>query len=263
MGTKGVGVGMNQTIDTIKKHRTIRAYKNIPVEDVVIAELLEVARRTSTSTGLQRASIIRVTDLHIREQLSNLCQQKYVLDVPEFWVFIVDTYRNRKISEEKGFSSMVGRDMDRFFQGFSDCLIMAQNVLVAVESLGMGGALLGNIHNDSQKVIDLLKLPKYTFPAIALAFGYPDQEPQIKPRMEMNLRCFENSYRDLSPYLETFKEYDEQMQEYYDLREANKRVDSFTNQIVTKDKLQLSKRRYLLDVIEKQGFILRGGDVIE
>lgn len=254
---------MNQTIDVIKQHRTIRSYKDIPVQENIIEELLEVARRTSTSTGLQRASIIRVTDPGIREKIADLCQQKYVNEVPEFWVFIVDTYRNRKISEEKGYISMVGRDMDRFFQGFSDCLLMAQNVLVAVESLGMGGALLGNIHNDSQKVIDLLQLPKYTFPAIALAFGYPDQNPQIKPRMEMNLRFFENKYKDLSPYLEAFKEYDEAMQEYYDLREANKRVDSFTNQIVTRDKNQLAKRRYMLDVVEKQGFILKGDEFKE
>ena len=254
---------MNQTIDIIKKHRTIRAYKNIPIESDVISELLEVARRTSTSTGLQRASIIRVTDPEIREKFAELCQQQYVMEAPEFWVFIVDTYRNRKISEEKGEISMVGRDMDRFFQGFSDCMIMAQNVLLAVESLGLGGALLGNIHNDSQEVIDLLELPKFTFPAIALAFGHPDQNPQIKPRMEMNLRFFENKYKDLSPYLEAFKEYDEAMQEYYDLREANKRVDSFTNQIVTRDKNQLAKRRYMLDVVEKQGFILKGDEFKE
>ena len=61
--------------------------------------------------------------------------------------------------------------------------IAAQNVVVAAESLGMGTVYLGSILNDNAKLSELLKLPKYVYPAVGLAVGWPDQEPQLKPRL--------------------------------------------------------------------------------
>ena len=62
-------------------------------------------------------------------------------------------------------------------------MIAAQNVVVAAESLGMGTVYLGSILNDNAKLSELLKLPKYVYPAVGLAVGWPDQEPQLKPRL--------------------------------------------------------------------------------
>ena len=58
---------------------------------------------------------------------------------------------------------------------------MAQNVVVAAESLGIGTVYLGSILNDIEKLCELLKLPKYTFPVVGLALGY-----QIK-NLSLNL----------------------------------------------------------------------------
>ncbi|HPY57173.1 MAG TPA: NADPH-dependent oxidoreductase, partial [Sedimentibacter sp.] len=80
--------------------------------------------------------------------------------------------------------------------------------------------------------------------------------PQLKPRMSMDLRLFENTYKKFDDYLEEIKEYDIEMQTYYDLREANKRVDSFSNQVVTKLKNLIPKRSDMLKVMKKQGFDL-------
>ena len=72
----------------------------------------------------------------------------------------------------------------------------------------------------------------------------------------MDLRLFENTYKKFDDYLEEIKEYDIEMQTYYDLREANKRVDSFSNQVVTKLKNLIPKRSDMLKVMKKQGFDL-------
>ncbi|WP_369385395.1 nitroreductase family protein [Holzapfeliella floricola] len=75
-----------------------------------------------------------------------------------------------------------------------DTSLMAQNASLASDSLNIGSVYLGSILNDTQKVIDLLKLPKYTFPLFAMAFGYPDDKPDIKPKLDDTNRLFENSY---------------------------------------------------------------------
>ncbi|NLY72165.1 MAG: NADPH-dependent oxidoreductase, partial [Tissierellia bacterium] len=211
---------MNFTTRKQKEHRSIRAFKNQELEQEIIDELLEVARRTSSSTGLQTTSIIRVKDQKKRQAVAELCGQAYVAQSSELWVFIVDTYRNNRLALDKGVDTDAARDMDRFFQGFTDGCIMAQNVLTAVESMDLGGVFIGSIHNNPRKMIEILGLPELTLPIIALAFGVKDQAPQLKPKMDMSLRVFEDSYKIFDNYLEVFSDYDEEMQTYYDLRDA-------------------------------------------
>jgi hypothetical protein len=41
--------------------------------------------------------------------------------------------------------------MDRFFQGFTDACITAQNIVNAAETMDLGTVYLGSILNDSEK----------------------------------------------------------------------------------------------------------------
>jgi|GEM_PF-2234081 len=148
-------------------------------------------------------------------------------------------------------------DTDRFFSSFTDACLMAQNVVTAAESLGLGTIYLGSILNDTEKMCQLLKLPELTFPVLGLGLGYPNQSPQLKPRMEMRLRVFENAYTFFDSYLDEIKDHDEEMRTYYDLREPEKPVDSFSDQVVSRLKYQNIKRQELLKVARKQGFDLK------
>lgn len=249
--------GINETIKTQLEHRTIREFKDQKIPHEVLELLMEVARRTATSTGMQASSIIRVTDPKIKTEIAGICNQEYVARVPELLIFIVDQYRNNQIAKEKNCFVENAKDMDRFFAAFTDACIMAQNLVTAAESMGLGTVYFGSILNDSEKICELLKLPELTFPVIGLGLGYPNQNPQLKPRMEMRLRVFENAYTTFERYLDEIKEYDEEMRVYYDLREPGRPVDSFSNQVVTRLKQQNIKRQEILNIIRKQGFDLK------
>lgn len=235
-------------------HRTIREFKEVKVSEEIIRQLIQVAQRTATSNGLQASSIIRVTDVNIKKELADICSQEYVARMPELWIFVVDQYRNTRIAAEKGCQEVSSGDLDRFFQGFTDACLMAQNVVNAAESLGLGTVYYGSILNDPARTIKVLDLPKLTFPILGLGFGHPNQEPQLKPRMDMELRMFENSYKSLDNYSASIKEYDELMQTYYDLRQANQRVDSFSDQVVSKLKTVNPTRQKMITSIIEQGF---------
>ncbi len=240
------------------EHRTIREFKPDPIPGEIFDQIIEVARRTATSTGMQACSVIRVTDPAVRQELADICRQEYVARAPELLIFIVDQHRNAEILSESGQEPRKAADLDKFFQGFTDAALMAQNVNNAVESLGLGAVYLGSILNDPQRTIDALKLPRYTFPVVGLGFGYPAQAPQIKPRMPMELRLFENQYESFAgSYLEKLKEYDEEMTTYYDLREANRRSDSFTRQVAQKLTGGIPQRQAMIRQIISQGFDLK------
>ena len=248
---------MNKTIETQLNHRTIRKFKETKVDEKTLNTLFEVGSRTASSIAMQSYSIIRVTDKEKKLEIAKLCNQDYVKDVPELLIFIVDTFRNAQISEEMGKDLNAKRDMDRFFQGFTDGCIAAQNMYVAIESLGMGAVYFGSILNDTAKMIEILELPKFTFPIVGIGFGYPDQEPTLKPRMDISLKVFENKYEIQDNYLESIKEYDKEMQTYYDLRQAHNPLDSFSKQVVAILQNPQEKRAKMLNVIRDQGFDLQ------
>ena len=85
--------------------------------------------------------------------------------------------------------------------------------------------------------------------------GWPDQEPQLKPRLPKEVIHMENGYKDLENPLEELKEYDATVTEYYDLRDANRRVDAFTKQVSTKYHTLGAKRAEMIDVLKAQGFL--------
>jgi nitroreductase len=248
---------VTEMIQSQLEHRTIREFTTEPVPQEAFDQLMEVARRTASSTCMQAASIIRVTDAAVRKQIAEVCKQEYAARAPELLIFIVDQYRNYRIAVEKNCFEESARDMDRFFQGFTDACLMAQNVVNAAESIGLGTVYFGSILNDSARMCEILKLPELTFPVIGLGIGYPAQNPQLKPRMEMRLRVFENSYKRFDSYLEEIKEYDEEMQTYYDLRDANRRVDRFSNQVVARLMNPSLKRQEMLNAVKAQGFDLK------
>lgn len=248
---------MNKTIETQLNHRTIRAFKDKKVDRETLNTLFQVANRTASSVAMQSYSIIHITDEKKKKEISKVCNQDYVATAPVLLVFIVDLYRNANISREMGENIHDKINMDKFFQGFTDGAIACQNMVAAIESLGMGAVYLGSTLNDSEKLIEILELPPLTFPIVGLGFGYPDQDPQLKPRMDISLKVFENKYKIQDNYLESIKEYDKEMQTYYDLRDDSKPLDSFSKQVVMRFTTPNEKRAKILNIIKKQGFKLR------
>lgn len=248
---------MNDTIKTMLDHRSIREFKPEPFPQNDYETLMEVARQTATSSGLQAASIIRISDPELKRQIAEICHQEYIGRIPLLLIFVVDQYRNNQIALEQGIASDGAAGMDSFFQSFTDACIMAQNVVNAAESMAYGTFYIGSIHNDPAAMCALLKLPKLVFPVVGVGIGVPNQSPALKPRMPMALRVFDNGYVCHEDNLSLLKEYDAQMQTYYDLRNTNRRLDSFTLQVAKRINAHNPLRQEILNIIQDQGFIFR------
>ncbi|WP_295292699.1 NADPH-dependent oxidoreductase [Veillonella sp.] len=239
-------------IDVLLNHRTIREFKSSPMPPQQLSILLDIAKRTATSMGLQSFSIIRIVNPELKAAIAEVCNQEYVARVPELFIFIVDAYRNSRIAREQGITSDIERDSDRFFQGWTDAAIAAQNMVAAAELGGFGTVFFGSILNNVPKMIELLKLPELTFPVVGVGIGVPNQKPQLKPRMPREANVFDDSYTVFDSYLELLEDYDEEMEQYYDMRDTNRRVDSFTKQFAGKKAVPL--RQKLIQQAEAQGF---------
>lgn len=250
----------NETIDHLLNHRSIRAFKDQCLNEEQLETLYLAARQTSTSMFMQQFSIMHLTDEHLRHQVQQISKQPYVGDNGDLFIFIVDLYRNQQIRKQLGHDDGRLHTTDIFMQAVEDTVLAVQNFLTAAESIGLGGVILGSVKNDPAKLVDVLNLPKMTLPLLGLQIGVPNQQPQLKPRLPLKFITCENHYpTDFK--VNELANYDHQVTQYYDLRDANRRIDSFTKQI-TGNKLNNGdpdKRDELWRVIQSQGLALDWG----
>ena len=77
-----------------------------------------------------------------------------------------------------------------------DASLVAQNTLLAAESLGYGGVIIGLIRYASREIAELFNLPDYTYPIFGMALGKPDQHHAVKPRLPYETVVFEENYQE-------------------------------------------------------------------
>ncbi|MFU0544106.1 nitroreductase family protein [Gardnerella vaginalis] len=226
----------NKTIQTLLNRRSIRAFKNEPIDPQIVKTLEAAAQRAACSQFLNDWSAIKITSVSLKKKLSELGNQTYIATAPLLYVFIIDQHRNAAIARKNGIDAD-GNDFTlktgyRFSQSQNDAILALHAMETAAESLGLGCVILGSILNNIPDLIELLKLPKYTYPVLGLAIGMPDQSPELKPRMDSSMQFFENEYPSSDEVLlEKLAEFDERVHKYYDLRNASKPVDAFSSQI--------------------------------
>lgn len=245
---------MNEVINLQLNHKSIRKFKSKEIPQDIINTLVDVARHTATSNFMQSYSIICLKSPEKKAKLATICNQPYVAEASHVFIFVADQYRNQQIAKENNQETSVLNNMDRYMVAMTDAILAAQNVNLAAESLDLGTVFLGSILNDNQEVIDLLNLPELTFAVLGLAIGYKDQEPQLKPRLPKDMIFFEEEYQVIDNYTDKLKDYDELVTSYYDLRNANQRIDSFTHQITDGMNRKPEKRLKIKSDLENQGF---------
>ncbi|MDO5025842.1 MAG: nitroreductase family protein [Trueperella sp.] len=245
---------LNETVRGQLAHRTIREFTADPIPEETMQTLFQVAMQTASARFLQAASIIRVQDQTKRDALARIGKQEYVARAPEYLLFVADARRSAKILAESGTDQNYASSAQLFREAFTDACLMAQNVVVAAESLGLGTNYLANIFNDVAGVIDLLELPEFVFPVLGLTLGKPNQKPQLKPRIPAKFRVMTDTYQEPESWTETLADYDQEVQTYYDLRAANRRVDAFTTQTVRALAGDKRNDQALIRAIVAQGF---------
>ncbi|MCG3724002.1 oxygen-insensitive NADPH nitroreductase [Vibrio cincinnatiensis] len=236
---------MNKVIETIQAHRSIRAFKEQPISQEQLDSIIASGIAASSSSLIQAISIIRVTDKEKRAQLAKLAgHQPYVESAAEFLVFCIDYQRHHSINNE-----VKPEYMELTLIGAIDAGIMAQNCLLAAESMALGGVYIGGLRNSPNEVDKLLQLPPYSAVLFGLCLGYPDQNPELKPRLSPKVILHENSYQPLN--LKQIEQYDQTMNDYYQARSTNTKQQGWSEQICSK--LSQESRPFILDYLNKKG----------
>jgi len=249
---------MNPTIDLLSAHRSVRKFTDKSIEESVFQTIVKAAQCAATSNHIQAYTIIRITDKETRKQIADLAgPQPWIEQAPVFLVFCADLTRLKSACEHHGGTPETGW-AEQLIVATVDTALLAQNLMVASESMGVGGVFIGGIRNDPDKVCELLDIPDHAYPVFGMCLGYPDQPSPVKPRLPVNLVLKEETFQndDLKQTnAEALNTYDKTVQDYYMTRDSNQKDQTWRHQM--NDFMNRVNRPHMKSFLEKRGFFLK------
>lgn len=168
----------NQVIETIMSRRSIRKYKDIPVEKDKL-ELLAKCGINAPSAMNKQSWEVRIVD-----------NKEYIDGITEIY-----KKENPKAAEGVNFKNMfrnapavifIGSPIDGSAQ--FDCGLLAENIMLAAKSIGLGTCCLGSparfmsSNAQAKPYLDKLEFSNDYSLLMVIGVGYPDEEPVAKPR---------------------------------------------------------------------------------
>ncbi|MEM2118642.1 MAG: nitroreductase family protein [Candidatus Bathyarchaeia archaeon] len=175
---------INTVIKTLLEHKSIRKFSDkTPSEDVV---------KTVVRAGQQAPFASQQYSILLSRN-----RKRNPWNAPLLFTICVDSHKFELIMAERGWKN-VTNDLTLLFFGIQDAALMAENMVVAGRSLGLGSCFLGSAMYRAAKIAEEYCLPKRVFPLVQLAMGYPAEDPPPRPRYPMEFVLFEDRYPKLT-----------------------------------------------------------------
>ncbi|MCI1674462.1 MAG: nitroreductase family protein [Bifidobacterium tibiigranuli] len=248
-----------ETVEILQQRRTIRKFADKPIEPDVVDAIEQAARQTATSESLSAWSVVRVKDPETRAEIARICGHARIARAPLLYVFLVDQHRNLRIAQELGVDPDGAslRSSNIFLQGYADAVLAVHATETAAEAFGLGAVILGSVHNDIPRIVELLHLPSNVFPVLGLGLGYPAKVPELKPRPPKKYQYFDDVYPDdaQTPSLvEALSQYDKDVHDYYERRNPDNPLQGFTSYVAALAQSKLVEQGHIFQSIADQGF---------
>lgn len=160
----------NQTLETIFNRKSVRKYTTQPVGKDKLEMLVRAGMAAPSSKDRRPWEFIIVTDRELLDTLGNgLPLARMLKETQQAIVVCGDTVKSSNA-------------------WFLDCSAAAQNILLAAQSMGLGGVWTAAFpYPDRMKIIqETLKLPDNILPLTIIPIGYP--EGQEKPKDKFNAK---------------------------------------------------------------------------
>lgn len=193
---------MNETLSLIMHRHSTRVFRAQAISEADKRAVQEATLRAPTGGNMAPYSVIDVTDQAVKDRLAELCDhQPMIAKAPMVWVFVADMqkwydwFALDRCAEKSGVELRAPGpgDLDIALQ---DTLVAAQTAVIAAQSLGIGSCYIGDVVENGERLQELLDLPRFTFPACMLIFGYPQAEGErnLLPRPPKEDMFMENRY---------------------------------------------------------------------
>ena len=147
----------NTTIEAMLARKSIRKYTSQDPTDEIITTIVRAGQQAPFASQLGSILLSR----H---------REKHPFNAPLLFTICVDAHKWELIMEQRNWK-MVADDLMLLIMGMQDAALMAENMVIAADSIGMGSCLLGAAPFRAQKIIEQYNLPSRVFPMVQLEMG--------------------------------------------------------------------------------------------
>jgi len=241
----------NKVVGCLINHRSIRRFKKEMVSERDIETIIKSAVRAPTAGNLQSYSLIIIDDSEKKKALG-------LLHVPLVVIALADQNRNKKRFETSSAPFHFNKGMN-LFVSYWDAIIALHNLVISAESIGLGAYYIGRILK--MDVSEILNLPQFVFPSGLVCVGYPDEKPELMPRLPLEAVIHRNSYQD--PTIKDIKKFYKHIDNTWEdmprdrLEKLSRRGINNHAQMVTKNRY--SDKALSLEEIGLAGNLKRSG----
>jgi nitroreductase len=175
----------NETLDLLMNRKSIRKFKpEQPGEDML---RMVVRAGQQAPFAMQLGSVLLSRDA-----------KGNPFHAPWCFTVCVDAHRAERVMEARGWKRAAS-DLYTLLFGLQDACYMAQNMVIAGESLRLGSCFIGAAPFMAGRIRERYRLPEGVFPVVMLAMGYPDEDPPVRPRYPLEFHLFRDSYPEFTP----------------------------------------------------------------
>ncbi|MBW2990481.1 nitroreductase family protein [Candidatus Woesearchaeota archaeon] len=160
--------------------RSIRAYKDKPVSDDLIKELIDAARLAPSGNNAQPWMFKIIKSKQEKDELKKkkIFVQDFVYTAP---VIIICCTNPNAFPKAK---FVDGIDDPNKVRAIRDLSIACQNLVLRATELGLGTCYVGWM--EKEKVKDVLGIPKHLIAPYAITVGYAAESPGPRPRKNVD-----------------------------------------------------------------------------
>ncbi|KGK91103.1 nitroreductase [Desulfosporosinus sp. HMP52] len=169
-------------IEPIKTRRSIRSYKDKPVEDEKIIQILESARLAPSGDNTQPWHFVIVKSEHNRQKLAEVSHhQSWMLSAPVFIVCVADI--RSRIKDNVTISIDEASPQEEVKQIIRDTSIAIEHMVLEAENLGLGTCWVAWF--TQEEIRPILNIPPDKYVVSIITLGYANEIPKARPRKKL------------------------------------------------------------------------------
>jgi len=250
----------NPVIQTMLNHKSIRKYTDKVPSDEIVKTIVRAGQQAPFASQYYSILLSRNRD-------------RNPYKAPLLFTICVDSHKFELIMARRKWR-LVTNDLTLMLFGIQDAALMAENMVIAGRSLGLGSCFLGSAPYRADKIAEEYDLPKRVFPLVQLVMGYPAEDPPTRPRYLMEFTLFKDKYPKLDDdtISEAMREMDDGYlaQDYYRNLNAKIRLEGDREETFTYDDYSWTEHicrkwgqwypdpKNLLEQFERRGFYITG-----
>lgn len=186
-------------VEIMKNRRSNRSFTSEKVNLDDVYEVLKLAQRSQNSMNAQQTSVIITTDKKKIEEFGEISwNQKQVKTADIFLTIVIDFNRTKYCGEQENKPQVIQGYEEGLLVGAVDAGIYLQSIQLLLSAYGYGSTAIGGIRNDPARMIEILELPKYTYPIVGCTIGIIDTNKiaPLRPRVKFDSFVHYNVYND-------------------------------------------------------------------